>query len=858
MLERLRGVPDELESLMSAKRFLAATQLLMRSLRLIQRDDMAEIGATADLRTYLRSQEHSLLEILVEELHNHLYLKSYYCDSRWQPYKEGQTTLPDVSFGVPYDTETLHDMPTKLGGFLALLQARAPDADITESADGESPELDSFCYVEMLLESLGQLGQLDYALEVVGQRLPHEIHQLVDATVDEVDARHDARSAAPVKAETLFLASSSLSSLYASGVPRRSLALAATRDAPNEYTSLQRDMETLRDLFWTLFSKLDAVLQCFRVVYEVATAVAARSELRGKHMRVFESGTAALARVWQPIQHEVSALLHDYVSEETQTASAAAHAVPSVADILRAKRYERDRSAPIFFMDSRRDSTDVKHAEDTVTSALRTFVPGLVGADSGAADRVSLAPLAPADDKSPGGHRLLVRPLVFTVSMLFEPTFAFVQRVSHVLPRDAGAPHGFGAFLDEFVHDVFLPVLEHRVHDLVTRGIGAPDAFTADPSTRPQVPRPLARSAASMVALVDTLFAMLASAPFHRESYARLVVLTLVEYYRLCNERFKALVATDDGYLVASLWAQRPGLASALAAGDGRTETALLRRYAAEAPVRRTDLITSRKRQLALGTLHHSLHWFIERIDQLSVKVHGQHGGAPTDALELPLEPQLAQRYAKVPNMYRQLKQTLLGTMRTELRTKTIYYIGLAIAEGSYVVDAVSLDPDPYIVDLNTELAACHEVYRETVLPHSHRYLFDGLDTLMDDLLVAAIERVRAVNRHGVTKMVRNILSLQQNLKNIVAAPLAVQLEHSKRMWELVARDPETWIRAPEPSFTADQYLAALRLAHGVDPEAVTAPDEPAPRLAHAGTVRPAVRPEYAAQLDTLRSALRM
>ena len=238
--------------------------------------------------------------------------------------------------------------------------------------------------------------------------------------------------------------------------------------------------------------------------------------------------------------------------------------------------------------------------------------------------------------------------------------------------------------------------------------------------------------------------------------------------------------------------------------------------------------------------------------------MHGQHGGAPTDALELPLEPQLAQRYAKVPNMYRQLKQTLLGTMRTELRTKTIYYIGLAIAEGSYVVDAVSLDPDPYIVDLNTELAACHEVYRETVLPHSHRYLFDGLDTLMDDLLVAAIERVRAVNRHGVTKMVRNILSLQQNLKNIVAAPLAVQLEHSKRMWELVARDPETWIRAPEPSFTADQYLAALRLAHGVDPEAVTAPDEPAPRLAHAGTVRPAVRPEYAAQLDTLRSALRM
>ncbi|WFD34462.1 Xaa-Pro aminopeptidase [Malassezia cuniculi] len=868
VLERLRGVPDELESLMSAKRFLAATQLLMRSLRLIQRDDMAEIGATADLRSYLRSQEHILLEILLEELHNHIYLKSYYCDVRWQSYKEGQSMLPDVSFGVAHETQ-LPDMPTKLGGFLAALQNRAPDADLSESIDGDSPESDSFLYVEMLLESLGRLGKLDYALEVIGQRLPHEIHQLVDATVDEVDARHDARSAVPVKAEALFLASSSLSSLYASGVPHRSLALAAASDSQSEYAALQRDMETLRDLFWTLFSKLDAVLQCWRVVCEVANDIAARSELRGKPMRVFESGTAALARVWQPIQHEISALLHDYVSEETQMSSASAHTVPAVVDVLRVKKYERDRSAPIFFMDTQRDSVDVKHAEETVTSALRTFVPGLVGTDSSATERVSLVPLAPADDASPGGHRLLVRPLVFTVSVLFQPTFAFVQRVEHVLPLDAGAPRGFGAFLDEFVRDVFLPVLEERVHDLVTRGIGSPDAFAADPSTRSKVSRPLAKSAASMVALVDSLFAMLLSAPFHKESYARLVVLTLVEYYRLCNERFKTLVATDDGYLAASLWAQRQELASALATKDSKKEAALLLEYAVQSPLRRTDLITSRKRQLALGTLHHSLHWFIERIDQLTVKVNGRDApdragsasSTPTAAthntLELPLEPQLAQRYAQVPNMYRQLARTLLGTMRTELRTKTIFYIGLAIREGSYVVDAVSLDPDPFIIDLNAELAACHEAYRETVLSHHHSYLFDGLDALMDELLVDAILHVHAANRHGVTKMMRNILSLQQNLKNIVAAPLAVNLERSKRVWELVAKDPATWVRTPDASLPAEHHIAILRLAHGVAPDCDASDmDVPVPRLAHAGTVRAAARTEYTAHLQLLRSAL--
>lgn len=42
------------------------------------------------------------------------------------------------------------------------------------------------------------------------------------------------------------------------------------RLSAGESSALQRDGEIMRDLFWTLFSKLDAVLQGHRVVYEVA------------------------------------------------------------------------------------------------------------------------------------------------------------------------------------------------------------------------------------------------------------------------------------------------------------------------------------------------------------------------------------------------------------------------------------------------------------------------------------------------------------------------------------------------------------------------------------------------------------
>jgi exocyst complex component 4 len=63
-IERLRLVPDVLESLMSEKRLLQASILLVRSLKTINKQDMLDVGAVADLRAYLVGQE-SVREICV-------------------------------------------------------------------------------------------------------------------------------------------------------------------------------------------------------------------------------------------------------------------------------------------------------------------------------------------------------------------------------------------------------------------------------------------------------------------------------------------------------------------------------------------------------------------------------------------------------------------------------------------------------------------------------------------------------------------------------------------------------------------------------------------------------------------------
>lgn len=55
--ERLKNVPDMLESLISEKRLLQAAVLLVKSLKTISKPDMIDIGAVADLRSYLTTQE---------------------------------------------------------------------------------------------------------------------------------------------------------------------------------------------------------------------------------------------------------------------------------------------------------------------------------------------------------------------------------------------------------------------------------------------------------------------------------------------------------------------------------------------------------------------------------------------------------------------------------------------------------------------------------------------------------------------------------------------------------------------------------------------------------------------------------
>ncbi|KAF9388690.1 hypothetical protein CPB97_000635 [Podila verticillata] len=351
-IEELKEVPAKLEAHIREKHFLAAVTLLVSASKTITKPEMASVGALSDLSRFFNEQLESLAEILMEELHNHLYLKSPYCDSRWANYTTGQEALPSADRGL---FEGLGKDLSKLGSFSndrlkrgAGFQSkskpgnevRLDDEMITEDLE-VNPEVDSIYYLEILVESLGLLGKFKDAIVTILQRVPLETYQLIDKTISEVNERRNAEALKTIHPRD---------SNYEDEEDEKYL---ATKNHENEI---------LKDLFWTLFSKLDCVTQGHSTVLIAGQRLLRRVE--GDHIKKREMGLTGVtmysfADVWTPMLTEIRCLLSDYLMDINQGSDGRdsflgnTGSMDSGSDLLRARQRNRDRNRQLFkFTDS--------------------------------------------------------------------------------------------------------------------------------------------------------------------------------------------------------------------------------------------------------------------------------------------------------------------------------------------------------------------------------------------------------------------------------------------------------------------------------------------------------------------------
>jgi hypothetical protein len=90
----------------------------------------------------------------------------------------------------------------------------------------------------------------------------------------------------------------------------------------------------------------------------------------------------------------------------------------------------------------------------------------------------------------------------------------------------------------------------------------------------------------------------------------------------------------------------------------------------------------------------------------------------------------------------------------------------------------------------------CSAFYREAhwvpfLFFLSKRFVLLGLASLMDETVILSSRHIQSANGHGVSKMHRNILALQQNLKNLGGTVLDVSFDRSRRFWEMLRGGPQ-------------------------------------------------------------------
>lgn len=531
-LDDLRAVPDQLEARISEKRFLSAVEVLQNALRKLRRPELDSIGALNDLRSYLANQETSLMDILVEELHEHLYLKSPYCQERWQSlskaHSSGTEAYSDTNIITPFHT---------------VLDGLEVDKAVTEDPM-RNPEADTFYYISLLVEALNKLGRLQDAVDTLKQRFPVELFGIVNETINDVDQRHP-------------------SSLRGATAKPEGLHVYTTRE-----TQMRADV--IYDLLWSLYGKFEAIAEGHRIFHESIKALI-RREGAGNNSALL--GT--FKELWNLYQNEIRSLLHNYV-----TTDADLYQFDKLGSGPSINGKDGNRENLFKFAEADNKAVDMVTEYDALESIIQATVPGLTSTSRKQAidkknrsaldegiSRKTVGSTYGGAQQPMGSYKSLVEPSVFNMSLLLPPTLVFLQRLKGIVPPGSDlATSTLTSFLDNFLVNVFQPQLDETLGKLSETVFGETDAFLQDPNWSAAARRPVFKGTTAFFEVVTAFCRMLGTIP-PDQALSSLIVTQMMRYYDRCFSWYKSLV-TKTQETVSSETKLRASARFALDAGE--------------------------------------------------------------------------------------------------------------------------------------------------------------------------------------------------------------------------------------------------------------------------------------------------
>ncbi|KAK2060882.1 Sec8 exocyst complex component-specific domain-containing protein [Colletotrichum caudatum] len=808
-LEELRLVPDQLEARISEKRFLSAVEVLQNALRKLRKPELDEIGALSDLRGYLANQDTALMDILVEELHEHLYLKSPYCQERWQNLAKTQGAFKEGNY------ESITITP-----FHQALDAMDFEGTVAEDP-AKNPEADTFSYIALLVESLNKLGRLEMAVDTLKQRLPVELFTIVNETLTEVDQRHP-------------------SSLRGGSANAQGLHIYGNRE-----TQMRADV--IYDLLWTLFGKFEAIAEGHRVFHESIKALI-RREGAGNNSALLGS----FKELWNLYQNEIRSLLHNYVTTDADVYQF------STSPTLGANNGKKDAAREHLFRFAEGDpkAVDMNTEYEALESIIRAAVPGLTdtsrkaGADKkrpaldiGNTKRGGLAGWE--NKQTTGTYRSIVEPSVFNMSLLLPPTLVFLQRLKMIVPPGSDlATSTLTSFLDNFLVNVFQPQLDETLGKLSDTIFGEADTFLQDQEWTQVAKRPVFKGTTAFFAIVTAFCRMLGTIP-HDQALSTLIITQMMRYYDRCFGWYKSLVSKtqaqageptklrmsaamtleegDVQETIKQLWTSEPLDRELL-----EKEVGLLIVQTNEKRMDMADIIQDKDTISSLCLLYTSMKWLAVKIASLRHITRNEADSSrpqlnrgsnkrwtlmndPSKATSedgpvyLPMTQETVQAFDGIVSSFEELAATALLTLHMEIRCEIIYSLRTALSTDTapYLLDQEVTEPDPQILTLNSDLVLYDETIARYLRAKETAFIRTGLGLLINAYLVTNAAFVSPMNAKGCGRMQLNILVLQQNLKNVEEG---VDLARAANYFALFDKGPDAIVDKAREDKDKDEH----------------------------------------------------
>ncbi|KAL8764208.1 MAG: hypothetical protein Q9184_000177 [Pyrenodesmia sp. 2 TL-2023] len=686
-------------------------------------------------------------------------------------------------------------------------------------------QADTFRYIHMLLEALDRLGCLDVAVHRIEQRLPVELFNIVDRTIQEVDLGHLAHSRDTDRLDTAVSAHGSF------GAKGRS--------------------DVLDDLLWTLYSKFEAIAEGHRVIHDVVSGIARRHGSRRP-----DDLTGSFRELWKLYQSELRSLLHDYLTTNDNNSTRAGLSAPGSSNSLQSNR--RDRLKRVFNLaEVDQKASNLTNEQEDLDKILQTSVPGLVSKQQrGSVNRSS------KDRASKGGpatHKLLTESSVFNIAILLPPSLSFLQRLKDIVPHDSGiAISTLTSFLDDFLVNVFLPQLEETVADLCAELYRTLDAFQEDPHWRQQAMKPILRSTFTFFSVIKTFCRLLDGIP-QDPSFIQPILTQLVSYYDRCCGWFKSTVrrssstarGTEElkpaaamaksGELKDMLNTQWTN-ASSNSSPSMQKEIEYLVCKTHESPIAPVDIISDRRTVTSLCLLYSSMQWLANGLSQIRYAVPESEivkraSSRPQqirrwtllelkkphheeEPIHLPLNQEAAVTFDGIIQSMRTLAMDALFTLQVDIRCGIVHMLAQML-KAPYSLSHPTHNPDPNVLSLNADLISFDDNVSTYLHLEEHRFITAGLAALVDAFLVSNASQVRSMNANGCGRMQLNILVLQQNLKAIEGD---VSLPRSAHFFELFVEGPDAVVAKAKAKakgagpndvdFSLEEMKTLLELCH--------------------------------------------